>query len=501
MQMLGKRMNQQALFFRTPLFNTDAFFHHANGIVAALCLLLVLTLFPGAARADFTLDDEKKLGKEFYEKLEKANLLLENERARDFLNRMGRLLLDHADKAPFDFKFSIIRSSAINAFATPGGYIYVNQGLITMAEDEGQLASVIAHEIAHVNGRHIAENIARSQKINIATLAGILAGAFLGGGTDASAAIASFSLAAGATLSLKYSREQEEAADRMGIAYLVRSGYGGNDMLQFMRIMRRYEYYSNTIPSYFLTHPGTDERIRYIDALLQTTYLGKGSRNIIGNLKRIQTILLLSGITSDALNLQQFQRLVNENPANVDALYGLAVTQNKLGMTSDALATFQKALAIAPGDIDILRDQGIAFFKLGRYSDAEISLNQALRSNGTDPDSVLYLGKTYEVQGNMNGAIEQYKKLTRNGSTEPEILYSLAMAYGKANQAGESHYYFGFYFKKKEKTESALFHFKAASKLFSPDSDRFRVIAKEIEALNRLHRAPAPATPRFNKSN
>ena len=185
---------------------------------------------------------------------------------------MGERILAHSDKAPFAFKFSIIRSSAINAFATPGGYVYVNQGLINLVENEGELASVLAHEIAHVNGRHIAEIVDKSQKINISTLAAVLAGAFLGGGGELTAAVTSFSVAAATSLSLKYSREHEESADRMGLTYLAAAGYDGKSMLAFLKIMKRYEYYSNTIPSYFLTHPGTDERSHYIDALLQTTH-------------------------------------------------------------------------------------------------------------------------------------------------------------------------------------------------------------------------------------
>ena len=152
---------------------------------------------------------------------------------------------------------------------------------------------VLAHEIAHVNGRHIAEIIDKSKIINIASLAAILAGAFLGGSGDAVAAVTSFTMATATTLNLKYSREHEEAADRKGMSYLVGAGYNGSAMLDFLRIMRRYEFYSNTIPSYFLTHPGTDERIRYIDALLQTTYTRKGAESIQGNLKRVQTLLLL----------------------------------------------------------------------------------------------------------------------------------------------------------------------------------------------------------------
>jgi len=437
------------------------------------------------AEAALSLDDEKKLGREFYEKLEKANVLSQNERANAYLSRLGQLILAHSDKAPFDFRFSVVRSSAVNAFATPGGYVYVNQGLITLVENEGELAGVLAHEIAHINGRHISEILDKSQKVGLSALAAMLAGAFLGGGGDLTAAVSAFAMATATTLSLKYSREHEEAADRMGISYLVAAGYGGSNMLGFLKIMKQYEFYSNTIPSYFLTHPGTDERTRYIDALLHTTYTKNGAESIVGNLGRIQTLLRIDGKTSEQANLQHFQKILNDDPENVDALYGMAVTHEKLGMARDSLVTYRKALDRAPDDADILRDLGISLFRQGQSHDAALYLERALALNANDPDTILYLGRTFEARGDMAKALGLYKRLEERHLNDSEVLYTLAMAYGKVNLTGDSHYYFGIYFKKKGKPESALFHFKAAIKYFSPDTARAREIAKQINSLKR----------------
>jgi beta-barrel assembly-enhancing protease len=445
-------------------------------------IILSGCLLPGTAGASFTIEDEKKLGKEFYEKLQKGNFLLQNELANDYITLLGKRILGHSDKAPFDFQFSIIRSSAINAFATPGGYVYLNQGLINLAENEAELAGVLAHEIAHVNGRHIAEIIDKSTKLNISTLAAILAGAFLGGSGDVTAAVASFSMATAATLSLKYSRQQEEAADRTGLSYLVASGYDGRAMLDFLKIMRQFEYYSNTIPSYFLTHPETDERSHYIDALLQTTYNRRGADQIIGNLKRIQVTLLLDTKASDA-NLTYFQKGLTERPEDPDLLYGLAKTEERLGMTREALEHFRKALRVAPDDPDILRDLGIALFKLGQFEDAARNLRQAIRFRENDADANLHLGKTLAALGDLQGALRLYKNLDARRPDDPEIHYNMAMAYGKTGQTGDSHYYFGLYFKKKGKMDSALFHLKAALKDLPPNDPRTGEIKKQIDLI------------------
>jgi predicted Zn-dependent protease len=438
----------------------------------------------GLAHASFTIEDERKLGKEFYERLDKSGVLMHDQKIDTYISHLGNKVLAQSDKAPFEFRFSVIKSSAINAFATPGGYVYVNRGLITLVETESELASVLAHEIAHINKRHVASIIEKSQKVGMATLAAVLAGAFLGGGGDLSAAVASFSLATATTLSLKYSREHEEEADRLGMFYLVSAGYDGKAMLDFLKLMRRYDFYSSNIPSYFLTHPGTDERISYVDALLQISYTRKGRESIIGNLKRVQTILMFGEKNLDS-SLHYFQNDLQKNPNNVDSLYGIAVTQEKLGRTDESLINFRKAISLSPDDQDITRDVGILYFKLGRSTDAIVFLSKALSLKEDDLDTLLYLGRSYELQGDYTAALNLYKKIEKKNITDADIYYSIAMAYGKTNNPGDSHYYFGVYFKKKKKMDSALFHFKEALKYFPANDERSQEIEKELKSIKR----------------
>ncbi|MBI4633881.1 MAG: M48 family metalloprotease [Deltaproteobacteria bacterium] len=452
---------------------------HKRLSIISLTLFILLLLPGGIARASFTLEDEKKLGKEFYDKLEKSDVLLQDRRVNEYINKLGNSILSHNQNAPFVFHFSVVKSSAINAFATPGGYIYVNAGLITLVGNESELAGVLAHEIAHVNARHIADIIAKSQKVGVATLAAILAGAFLGGG-DVTAAVTGFSVATATSLNLKYSREHEEEADRMGMSYLTATGYDGKTMMDFLKKMRRYEFYSNTVPSYFLTHPGTDERIRYLDGLTQTRYRHGGAENIIGSLKRIQTILLLDRKTPDD-NLKYFEEELKKNPNDPDNLYGLAVTLGNLGLTSRGLDNFQKALLLSPDDGDILREMGITYFKSGKTEEAIKFLTSAMNNGDKDTATILYLGKAYEARGDYATAIELYRKLLY--TDDADIYYSIAMAHGKTGNKGDSHYYFGLSFKKGNKRESALFHFNEALKYYPQGSPRAQEIEKEIKTL------------------
>ena len=457
-------------------------------------LLLVLqgvicAFFVFPAFAELTIEDEKKLGQEFYEKMVKNDFLIQDRRMNDYITKVGMTVLDSVKLPLFDYHFSIVKSSAVNAFATPGGYVYVNRGLISLVETEGELAAVLAHEIAHVNARHIADMVNKSTKVNIAALAAMIAGAFLGGG-DLSAAIMGFSMATAQTMSLKYSRENEEEADRYGMLYLTKAGYKGEATLNLLRLMRRYEFYSNSIPSYFLTHPGTDDRIRYIDGLLQTTYVdGGGKDQIVGPFRRIRTVLMTGGGDLET-KIKYFEDEVKKNPSDVDGLYGLGVVQARKGLYGDSAATFRKALLLAPGDREILRDMGIDCFKLGQYTEAIDYLSRAYKMDRGDLRTLAYLGNSYEAMGFYEKALLYYRALEKTELDDEEVYYSMGMVYGKLKDMGNSHYYFGIYFKKQRKTETALFHFKEALKYY-PESDfRFQDIQREIRILSDEVRPP-----------
>jgi predicted Zn-dependent protease len=361
-----------------------------------------------------------------------------------------------------------------------------------LAENESELASVMAHEIAHANRRHINDMIERSQKINYAALAGILAGALLGGGSGAGAAVAIGTMAGAQTLSLKYSRENEEEADRFGMGYLTAAGYDPASMVNFMKLMRRNEYFSNMVPSYFLTHPGTDERIRYLDSLLEASYRQKGKDSIVGGFRRVQAEMLMEERNLEAV-MARFREDLKRNSSDVNALYGLAVVQAKLGQTKEAADTITAALRLAPEDPDILRDAGIIAFEAGRNAEAVQYLRKAYQSNDSDAETIVYLGRAYEQTGDSITAIDLYRKALAARTADDQIYYNLATAYGHLNNQGESHYYFGTYFKKKNKKDSALFHYRAALNQFPPDGDRANEIKKEIETLQKPSEKPAGA--------
>ncbi|MCK9229462.1 MAG: M48 family metalloprotease [Syntrophales bacterium] len=445
-------------------------------LFVAASLLLAL---PSPSQATFTYDDERRVGKELYDKIKEAGLLLTDDPLVDYVNEIGERLIRQDNRYPLDFTFSVIQSSGINAFATPGGYVYVFTGLVKLAENESQLAGVLAHEIAHVKARHIAQMVSASKRLGVASLAAVLAGALIGGG-EAAAALMGLTSAASATMTLKYSREHEEEADRLGMGYLVGAGYLGRSMLDFLKIMQFNQFYSNTVPSYFLTHPQTSDRIRYLTLLLETRYRQEGETEMYGGFERHKTRLYLKR-QSPRDNLRYFAERIRQNPLDPEAHYGLAVSESKTGQYDAAAQSFTRALELKPEDIEIIRDFGISFFEKGDIPAALDQLGQAWNRGARDRDTLFYLGKSYEMEGDYPAALDMFRTINEINPNDSEIYYNLAMMYGKTGELGESHYYFGKYFKSTGKMSSARFHFKTALDQVPPESPRAGDIRKEMD--------------------
>jgi predicted Zn-dependent protease len=173
----------------------------------------------------------------------------------EYVNRVGQNIVLHSDaKIPFTIK--VIDSDEVNAFALPGGFFYVNKGLILAADNEAELAGVMAHEIAHVCARHAMENEAKMRALDY----GLLAGMILGGGIIGNVLYNGGGMIEGMAF-LKFSRGAEEEADRLGIQYMWAAGYDPNAMAtMFEKLEAKNTTQPGTISKLFATHPAPPER-------------------------------------------------------------------------------------------------------------------------------------------------------------------------------------------------------------------------------------------------
>ena len=200
-------------------------------------------------------EKEMAIGRQLAMEVEQQSKLVDDPVITEYVNRVGQNIVLHSDaKIPFTIK--VIDSDEVNAFALPGGFFFVNKGLILAADNEAVLAGVMAHEIAHVCARHAMENQGKGAFMNYAALAGIL----FGGGIVSSVLQNGGGVLTGLA-SLKFSRTAEEEADKLGVQYLYASGYDPTAMsTMFEKLAAQNKKKPGTLAKLFTTHPQSVDR-------------------------------------------------------------------------------------------------------------------------------------------------------------------------------------------------------------------------------------------------
>src|SRR6266702_2169947 len=206
----------------------------------------------------YSLEREIALGKQLAQEVERSSKRIDDPVVTEYVNRVGQNLVRNSDaRVPFTIK--VIDSDEVNAFALPGGFFYVNSGLILRANEESELAGVMAHAIAHVTLRHGTKNATKGQIMQLATIPLILLGP---GGWAGYGIYQAANLAIPLTY-LKFSRDDERQADFFGLEYMYKAGYDPNSYVTFFeRVQADERRRPGTIPKVFSTHPPTPERIQ-----------------------------------------------------------------------------------------------------------------------------------------------------------------------------------------------------------------------------------------------
>ncbi|MEE8348444.1 MAG: M48 family metallopeptidase [Acidobacteriota bacterium] len=245
------------------------------------CLLVLLLLFPLQAYARkhtdvenignrsingrvawffpnfVSLEKEIQMGAEYSQFFEQTARLVEDPVIAEYVDRLGQQLVKHSDaRVPFVIK--VVDTEEVNAFALPGGFFYINKGLILEAENESELAGVMAHEIAHVTARHASERMTKQQLLQFASLPAL----FVGGGYWVQSAIYQ-GLGMGMSLAvLGITRGSEEEADQLGTQYLWNSGYDPQAFISFFeKLQAKEKEKPGKFAGFWRTHPGLDDRI------------------------------------------------------------------------------------------------------------------------------------------------------------------------------------------------------------------------------------------------
>ncbi|HJO23448.1 MAG: M48 family metallopeptidase [Myxococcota bacterium] len=238
--------------------------------------------------------EERHLGDQFEYQMRSELPLLHDRVISRYVSEMGEGLIRASGPQPFRYRFYVVRDEEINAFAGPAGHVYVHTETILRARDASELAGVLAHEVAHVQQRHIAANYNRARNARIGTDILALGAGVFGGGVAGSATALGGGLAANTWLN-SFSREAELEADEFSVGTMVRAGWDPNGLVSFFESLAQEE--DSSVPAFLSSHPATQERIEAARAEIQRL---DGTRGLAsddgGKLEIIQRrIRLLTG--------------------------------------------------------------------------------------------------------------------------------------------------------------------------------------------------------------
>jgi len=425
------------------------------GVVA---ILLLLISFTSSARSDLpslgenasiNIEREMKLGRSVYKKLLSVGLVETNPLLDRYINDLGFRLLAGIDNRVRDYRFFIVRDDAVNAFAVPGGYIGINRGLIAQASTQHQLASVMAHEIAHVELRHGLDSMEKGSEVNTASILAMIAGLVLGG--EVGSAVLYGGIAGGQQAMVNFTRENEYEADRIGIELMGDAHFDPHGMAEFFAIMGKLSGSSGLGIEYLRTHPLSNNRVA--EALGRAQNMPSG-----GN--QVDDFLLfkdfLQFVSRDHLQDQgsDFLRaLASTQAAEYDRAdkmlvdlyrrdsdniwYGIAYAENleHLGRETEAELVYRRLLDIFPGDY-VLSMHLLRLLKLaGQYESALVIARQLENKFSENQQIYFELSEIYEslqqpslrmmaeaefhrITGNPRQAVRLYDQVLNSPETD-----------------------------------------------------------------------------------
>ncbi len=248
-----------------PACHTGAPHCFFRNLVSCLLVCVLLTLPSHAGLFAVSQEQELSMGRQASVNIEKQQKIYSDPATNSYINKIGQKLVKASGRSDIPYSFKVVQNKEINAFALPGGYIYVHTGLIKAASSENELAGVIAHEVAHVAARHSAEQIEKANKANLGlSLLGfaLSASRIRGGGTLMNGA----QFVTGGFFN-KFSRDAEREADRLGASYLKTAGWNASGMVSFFEKLSKQKNSSNSIV-FFSSHPSSAERVENIGDLI-----------------------------------------------------------------------------------------------------------------------------------------------------------------------------------------------------------------------------------------
>jgi beta-barrel assembly-enhancing protease len=396
-----------------------------------------------SSSAVVSLEEEQRIGAAFMREVRRSMPVMDDAETTAYLNSIGNRIATHSNDAGRRFAFFLVAAPSINAFAGPGGYIGFHSGLVSNAQTEAELASVLAHEVAHVTQRHLPRSLEQSRRLSMPTLAAVLGSIILGAYNPEAGAAAITAVQAGTLQAqIDFTRANEQEADRIGMQTLVAAGYDPNAMPRFFERLQQATRLSAgaDFPDFLRTHPVTLDRIA--EARDRAARLPRREYPPSVSFPFFQARVRVISATTPQDALAYFSaRLEGGQAQTPDAeRYGLALALMRLGRTDEArqllapigarmpeflplrtaavelelaaqrperaAALARSALEVFPQDVALTPLLAQALLRQGNAREARLALADQVARHGGSPRTYDLLAEVMAADGNAPEAYQ-----------------------------------------------------------------------------------------------
>lgn len=353
---------------------------------------------------------------------------------QDYLEHLIYNLATHSQLKDRRLDVVIVDNPTMNAFAVPGGVIGVNTGLFMYADTEAQMASVLTHELAHVSQRHFARSVEEQRRNAIPNMAGLLAGIILAATTGGDAGLAAITATQAASMQnqLRFSRQNEQEADRLGMQNLAKADMDPNAapaMFENMQAINRYN--SSRPPEFLMSHPVTESRISDATNRARQYPQKMYTENIVYQLMRARVEVSLKGGGADAAKF--FQSKLDGNSQYPEAnQYGLVLALTQMGNYQEASELLAPLLKASPNQVAYQTAKAEIEMGAGRPEAAIKLLSAALAISPNSHPLTMTLAEAYLKANQPHRAEAVLEKHVKLHSKDPYVWYLLAETHGLA---------------------------------------------------------------------
>lgn len=386
-----------------------------------------------AASATVSQEKEHRLGRAWLKALRSRTPIMSDPLIHDYVEYLLYRLAEHSELRDRRLELVVIKSPALNAFAVPGGVVGVNAGLFINANSEQEFASVVAHELAHLSQRHYSRNVEEAKRKQIPSMAALLASVVIAAAAGGEAGMAAITATQAVILDgqLRFSRQNEQEADRIGLKTLVNAGMDPNAMAKmFERMLAAQRLLGSRPPEFLLTHPVTESRVS--DARNRAAQF-----NAVDYQENIEYYLMKNRILlkfgeSAGKSIKHFEsELDNPDSMRADAArYGLALAYKAANLPQEANQTLAPLLEKDPRRISYLFAHAEINLHPEKLPDVERLLRKHLEISPNNHPLSVALAKNLNLQQKYKESESLLIQLSKNRPNDPNIWYELAEIHG-----------------------------------------------------------------------